>query len=785
MDASEQGARPADPHGLSGAVLDGRYRVDAYLSGGGMGDVYRAEQVSLGRRVALKVLREDMTRSPDMAARFTHEAQALSRLDHPNIVRVIDFAQTDARAYLVMELVEGETLEALLQREGALDPRRAVTILAALCDALGAAHDAGIVHRDLKPENVVLTGPGRDVPKILDFGIARFTFAAGTTQQGLVIGTPEYMSPEQALGKEVDHRSDLYSLSVMAYRLLCGGLPFKASDPRALLMMHVSQPPPALLTQSSRLAAYEALGAVVMRGLAKTPEERFETAAALKQALLGALEAAPPAASGTQQMFAAAPAPATARLNRTTSQGGTTQLRASVARTQNVAVMFTAIEGFEERTSRQSPAQQAELLAHYDALLAPVLKGFGGRKIKSVGDGLLVTFPSPTQAVLCGAALQDRLWHFNAAAAPEQRFQIRIAANLGEVRVEDGDVFGEPVNIAARTREVAEPGQVVFTDAVYLAMTRSEIAAEELGPRQFKGIPHAVRLYRVKPASDAGPPFAGVALKRLGRLPNPLAAQRRRERLLRARRRLDDAAAFLRRHPRASAGSAAAAVAVLLAIALAVPRLSGPVARAERLLEQKQPKAALVELANALESAPAGASPKALAPLKALQGRAQFATGEYDACYASFKEAAELDPATLREPELRVMVDLLDLDRFKKREELVELLATRVGRRAEEPVRGLVFSKRPRTRNDALEVLEKIGRARDADRFAVVSADLAEKKVDCGYRKLAAKRLEMIGDEASVKLLQQLASERGCGQPEAQEALRRMNRSSGEQGGAP
>jgi class 3 adenylate cyclase len=185
-------------------------------------------------------------------------------------------------------------------------------------------------------------------------------------------------------------------------------------------------------------------------------------------------------------------------------------------RTANLAIVFTDIKGFTERTSRQTLEQNQKLLATHNALLTPIFKAYGGRIIKTIGDAFLVTFESPTNAVLAGAAIQDRLWAYNREAKADERLDVRIAINVGEVRLEEGDVYGEPVNIASRVEGEAEAGEVTFTEAVYLSMNRAEVACEPWRTVVLKGIPEPVKLYRVSrlTADPALPPFGSKASAR-------------------------------------------------------------------------------------------------------------------------------------------------------------------------------------------------------------------------------------------------------------------------------
>ncbi len=274
---------------LNSLVLDERFRVLGHLGGGGMGEVYLAEQVSLGRRVALKVLRREVGQQPGMSERFRREARLLSSVEHPAVVRVIDFGQSEEGTCLVMELAEGETLLQALEA-GPLDPERGRRVLVQLAEGLAAIHEKGIIHRDLKPENVVLTpGPRGEQARLLDFGIARLVEpdpdSRGLSQVGVVLGTPEYLSPEQAMGAPLDARSDLYSLGVLGYRMLSGQLPFQGPNARDYLLQHVSLTPRPLLEIAPQMSSQPELGVMVMRALAKDPKARPQSAAELVRVL--------------------------------------------------------------------------------------------------------------------------------------------------------------------------------------------------------------------------------------------------------------------------------------------------------------------------------------------------------------------------------------------------------------------------------------------------------------------------------------------------------------------
>ncbi len=283
---------------LVGQVLLGQFRIDQLIGSGGMGAVYRARQVSVGRDVAIKVVHPELAMSPDAVRRFEREARISGALDHPNVVRAFLSGQLpDGSLYLVMELLEGRSLADLLRVEPTLPLSRALHILVQTAEGVGAAHEQDVVHRDVKPENVYLVTRGRDpdAVKVLDFGIARRfgpDEAIALTAAGVVLGTALYISPEAAAGVATDARSDVYSLGVLAYRMLAGVVPFDATSPAGLLIKHLQQPPPPLVAPRGTPPIPAPIALVVMRALAKSPAERYADANDFAQALRDAAFAA-------------------------------------------------------------------------------------------------------------------------------------------------------------------------------------------------------------------------------------------------------------------------------------------------------------------------------------------------------------------------------------------------------------------------------------------------------------------------------------------------------------
>jgi eukaryotic-like serine/threonine-protein kinase len=272
-------------------VLGERYEIGGVLGRGGMAEVHRGRDLRLGREVAVKVLRSDLARDPSFQVRFRREAQAAASLNHPAIVAVYDTGEdrssSGATPYIVMEYVEGDTLRDVLRREGVLSPERAMNFAADICNALDFSHRNGIVHRDVKPGNVMVTPQG--TVKVMDFGIARAVSdsAATMTSTAAVIGTAQYLSPEQARGESVDARSDVYSVGCLLYELVTGAPPFTGDSPVSVAYQHVREDPK--LPSSVNPAIPPELDAILLKALSKNPANRYQSAADMRNDLLRAL----------------------------------------------------------------------------------------------------------------------------------------------------------------------------------------------------------------------------------------------------------------------------------------------------------------------------------------------------------------------------------------------------------------------------------------------------------------------------------------------------------------
>jgi serine/threonine-protein kinase len=281
----------ADDELVNGDILEGRYQIEDRLGEGGVGFVYRARFIKLHRRVAIKLLQNDALGDEELKPRFEREALTLAALSHPHIVSLIDYGSVRGRPYLVMELLEGRTLRELLDQDGALEPLRALTIIRQVLLALAYAHELGIVHRDLKPANLILQNmPCYEHVKVLDFGLVKFTPGSyldrgvQLSRVGFTFGTPAYMSPEHAVGGEVDGRSDLYAMGVLLFELLTGEKPFEG-ELQDVLRHHFQTPVPKLWSRRAQLNGRNDLQRLVETAMAKERDDRFKDAAAMIAAI--------------------------------------------------------------------------------------------------------------------------------------------------------------------------------------------------------------------------------------------------------------------------------------------------------------------------------------------------------------------------------------------------------------------------------------------------------------------------------------------------------------------
>ena len=335
---------------LIGAVLSSRYRLDSKLGSGGMSTVYLARDETLERSVAVKVLHAAISDQPDQIERFRREARAVAQLSHPNIVAVIDAGEDAGHPYIVFEFVDGETLKDRIDRMERLPVDEAAAYAIEIGRGLAAAHARRLVHRDVKPQNVLIDREGRG--KVTDFGIALSLESDGLTKTGRVLGTTDYVSPEQAMGKDVDARSDIYSLGVLLYEMLTGRVPFEAETLVGVAMKHVNQPMPDV--QVSRPEVSSALAAVIERSTQKDPKDRYPDMAAMLRELESALDVEVSRAGGAhgEATTVIESVPERRRLapSRRVSVAGVLLVLAAAA----AALLIASLTGGDEKKSKAS-----------------------------------------------------------------------------------------------------------------------------------------------------------------------------------------------------------------------------------------------------------------------------------------------------------------------------------------------------------------------------------------------------------------------------------------------
>jgi serine/threonine-protein kinase len=357
-----------------GKIVDGRYRVIEVIGRGGMGVVYRVEHLRMGKIAAMKVLHRDLAQDVDVIARFEREAAAVSKLHHPHTVQVFDFGNAQGALYLIMELVRGQDLAHIIDRDGPMPWARAAPLLAQMCGALQEAHELGIVHRDLKPENVLITRTtgGRDYAKVLDFGLAKLEQRGAPkrdTERQAIVGTPYFMAPEQIRGDEVDARTDLYSFGALMFELLTAQHLYSGSTAVGVLTKHLTADPDAPSMRAPKMGIPPAVDHLCRKALARDPEDRWQSAAELAEAI--------------EEVFAETVGDATGQRSPAVSRGLAGGRLVSDDEESDVRLRRSDIDAFEASLKRR----------HWLVAAATVLLVLGG-----VGTGVwYATRPEPAQ----------------------------------------------------------------------------------------------------------------------------------------------------------------------------------------------------------------------------------------------------------------------------------------------------------------------------------------------------------------------------------------------------
>jgi serine/threonine-protein kinase len=478
---------------LVGSVIAERYHISKKLGEGGMGAVYLGEHVKMGRKSAIKVMSSSMANDAEAIARFNREAMNASRINHPNVCAIYDFGETaDGLVYLAMEFIEGGSLGDLLDREGTLSLKRAADILAQTADALQAAHDLGIVHRDLKPDNIMLARgrDGADLVKVVDFGIAKAMSGEEgqqVTKTGLVVGTPEYMSPEQLSGDKLDGRSDTYSLALVFFRMVTGTFPFQAESAQEMMIKRLTDDPLPLGAARPDIVFPTALEQALRHALGRMPSERYTSAVEFARDVqravsgMGAAATAAPTEAATQIMSAPA-ADATVQL-APTRVGGAAQ--APTARPQTAKAPTPATPTTPQPVPAPRPPAKKKPPVAAIAAVVVVLAGAGGfaaMKVLGNGGGPVTGDTTAVPGDTATAVRQDTTPTRPGGDRPQggsgetQAGGGRPPAGGGEQPAGGGEPVQPPVDVAAirselgvlldRVMEGASPADLVRLDAI-------------------------------------------------------------------------------------------------------------------------------------------------------------------------------------------------------------------------------------------------------------------------------------------------------------------------------
>ncbi|CAN5765192.1 hypothetical protein BH23CHL7_BH23CHL7_05000 [soil metagenome] len=445
----------------------GPYRIETPIGRGGMGAVYLATDTRLGRRVALKFLATELAAQASFRDRFISESRIAASLDHPHVVPIYESGEIDGQLFIAMRYVPGVHLGELARSAGPLPLDRAVRIISQVADALDAAHAAGLVHRDVKPGNVLIatTIGGADHAYLTDFGLTKQAAPGmNLTRTGQVIGTVDYLAPEQIEGRAVDRRADVYSLACVLFEIVAGSPPYAKDTEIATLFAHVQAEPPPL--RDVRPDAPPALDEVLTRAMAKDPDARYQSAGGLAEAAMAAIgQAAKPLEHGAR------------------------------------GFLFADLRGYTSFVESRGDDEAAQLLERYRRLTRSVIERSQGAEIRTEGDSFYVVFSSAGRAVAAGIELVAEAAK-RSEHEPEYPIEVGVGIHAGETADTAEGPVGSAVNIAARICGQARAGEVLVSDTVRgLTRTRGGVAFEPVGSRRLKGVAERFTLYRAVPTT--------------------------------------------------------------------------------------------------------------------------------------------------------------------------------------------------------------------------------------------------------------------------------------------
>jgi serine/threonine-protein kinase len=513
----------------------GRYEIVRVLGSGAMGVVYEAHDSKLHRRVAIKTIIKsamaDAAQAADYSERFMREAQAVARLNHPNIVTVYDFGEEGDIAYFVMEFIQGHELKEHLDGEVKFSLEKSLGLMIELLGALDYAHAQGIVHRDIKPANIMLDQTGR--LKLTDFGVVKMLDSQEGTQAGTMVGTPGYMSPEQILGTKVSPQSDIFAAGVVLYQLLTWKKPFTGEGVFTIQQKIVNEVPAPPSTLNANLPPF--LDQIVNKALAKKPEQRYarasEFAGDLKRFLaMDSTQQAGAAGQDVEKTIVASNAAAektivtlggaqqpveknmvTGKSNAAESSDSETgsdmeKYLAERAKLDSmfdekfhkfITVMFTDLKGSTSIAEKEGDIVSRMLIKSQSDILHPAIKENNGVYVKSIGDGSLSYFENALDAVRAAARIQKEMDALNMSKKFKFPVLMRIGMHSGKCVVEANDIYGDVVNTASRFESSADPGGILMSEDTYNALSdKAEIYCRFVKQVALKGKQEPYNAYK-------------------------------------------------------------------------------------------------------------------------------------------------------------------------------------------------------------------------------------------------------------------------------------------------
>lgn len=513
----------------------GRYEIVRVLGSGAMGIVYEADDTKLHRRVAIKTIIKSALTDPEMLAdyseRFMREAQAVAKLNHPNIVAIYDFGEEGDVSYFVMEFIQGQELKSFLDSDVQFSQEKSLGLMINLLDALDYAHSQGIVHRDIKPANIMLDKAGR--LKLTDFGVVKVLENKEGTQAGTMVGTPGYMSPEQILGTGVSPRSDIFAAGVILYQLLTWRKPFTGEGVFTIQQKIVNEHPVLPSTLNSRLPP--ALDRIVSKALAKKPEDRythardfaedirqFMAASAAQQQnapeevsektmVMGSNAASHeiektlatgsrPAASAADEKTVASFAPGgeeVDELERILAERARLDSAIQNQFTRQVTIMFTDLKGSTAIAETEGDIVSRMLIKQETEIIKPAIASNNGVFVKSIGDGTLSYFENALDALRAAAHIQKGMDELNMSKKFKFPVLMRIGMHTGSCVVEKNDVYGDVVNTASRFESAADPGGILMSEDTYNALSdKAEIYCRFVKQVVLKGKKEPFNAYK-------------------------------------------------------------------------------------------------------------------------------------------------------------------------------------------------------------------------------------------------------------------------------------------------